>query len=78
MIPDAFLAIQGWWVVPAVINEHSNSIINDLFIIFMFAIQCMESARFFCPPCLFSESVCKMGGKHNRHLPSYCYPEHTW
>lgn len=43
----------------------------------MLAIQCTGSADFFSP-CLFSKSV-SVGdeGKHNRHLPSYCYPNHT-
>ena len=61
-MPAAFLAVQGWWAVLAVISQHNNSIINDLFIILMLAIQCTGSADFF-PPCLFSksESVCEMG-----------------
>lgn len=47
MLPAAFLAGQGWGPVLAVINHHSNSIINDLFIILMLAIQCTGSADFF-------------------------------
>lgn len=61
-MPAAFLAVQAWWAVLAVINQHNNGIINDLFIILMLAIQCKGSAGFFSP-CLFSksESVCEMG-----------------
>lgn len=63
MMPAVFLAVRGWWAVLAVINQHNNSIINDLFIILMLAIQHTGSADFFSP-CLFSKSrpVCEMGG----------------
>lgn len=62
MIPAAFLAVQAWWAVLAVINQHNNGIINDLFIILMLAIQCKVAAGVFSP-CLFSksESVWEMG-----------------
>lgn len=48
-MPAVFLAVQGWWAVLAVINQHNNSIINYLFIILMLAIHCTGSADFFLP-----------------------------
>lgn len=46
-MPAVFLAVQGWWAVLAVINQHNNSIINYLFIILMLAIHCTGSADYF-------------------------------
>lgn len=46
-MPAIFLAVQGWWGALAVINQHNNSIINDLFTILMLAIECIGSAEFF-------------------------------
>lgn len=46
-MPDAFLAVQGWWAVLTVINQHNNSIINYLVMILMLAMWCAGSADYF-------------------------------
>lgn len=54
-MPAALLAMQGWWAVLAVINQHNNSIINSLVMIVTLAIRCAGSADYF--PLTYSARV---------------------